>query len=72
VCPVAHYPRLPVELFRLEERAEGYLLVDPDGLATDQRFPDDAAHSKIAALVLLDQLVAAGGPVPTGELTQLQ
>jgi hypothetical protein len=69
---VAHYPRLPVELFRLEERAEGYLLVDPDGLATDQRFPDDAAHSKIAALVLLDQLVAAGGPVPTGELTQLQ
>jgi uncharacterized protein (TIGR02678 family) len=54
--------------FVLEERAEGYLLVDPDGLATDQRFPDDASHPKIAALVLLDHLVAAGGPVPTAEL----
>jgi uncharacterized protein (TIGR02678 family) len=54
--------------FVFEERAEGYLLVDPDGLATDQRFPDDASHPKIAALVLLDQLVAAGGPVPDAEL----
>jgi uncharacterized protein (TIGR02678 family) len=54
--------------FVLEERAEGYLLVDPDGLATDQRFPDDASHPKIAALVLLDQLVAADGPVPDAEL----
>jgi uncharacterized protein (TIGR02678 family) len=55
--------------FVLEERAEGYLLVDPDGLATDQRFPDDASHSKITALVLLDQLVSADGPVPDAELT---
>jgi uncharacterized protein (TIGR02678 family) len=54
--------------FVFEERAEGYLLVDPDGLATDQRFPDDASHPKIAALVLLDQLVAADRPVPDAEL----
>jgi uncharacterized protein (TIGR02678 family) len=51
-----------------EERAEGYLLVDPDGLATDQRFPDDASHPKIAALMLLDDLVSAGGPVPDADL----
>ncbi|MGH3755301.1 MAG: TIGR02678 family protein [Pseudonocardiaceae bacterium] len=54
--------------FVVEERTEGYLLVDPDGLATDQRFPDDASHPKIAALVLLDHLVAVGGPVPGAEL----
>ncbi|MGH4013606.1 MAG: TIGR02678 family protein [Pseudonocardiaceae bacterium] len=54
--------------FLFEERAEGYLLVDPDGLATDQRFPDDSSHPKIAALVLLDQLVAAGTAVPDTEL----
>ncbi|MGH3982040.1 MAG: TIGR02678 family protein [Pseudonocardiaceae bacterium] len=54
--------------FVFEERAEGYLLVDPDGLATDQRFPDDASHPKIAALVLLDDLVSAGGPVLDADL----
>ena len=54
--------------FAFEERAEGYLLVDPDALATDQRFPDDASHPKIAALVLLDHLVASGVPVPDAEL----
>jgi uncharacterized protein (TIGR02678 family) len=54
--------------FVFEERAEGYLLVDPDGLATDQRFPDDASHPKIAALVLLDDLVSAGGPVSDADL----
>lgn len=56
--------------FVLEERAEGYLLVEPDGLATDQRFPDDASHPKVAALVPLDHLVAAGAPVTDGELVQ--
>ncbi|MGH3721982.1 MAG: TIGR02678 family protein [Pseudonocardiaceae bacterium] len=56
--------------FVFEERAEGYLLVDPDGLATDQRFPDDASHPKVAALVLLDHLVAAGTPVADGELVR--
>lgn len=42
--------------FVLEERAEGVLLVDPDGIATDGRFPDDAATAKVAALLLLDEL----------------
>lgn len=42
----------------LEERAEGWLLVDPDAVATDQRFPDDG-HANVAALILLDTLVAS-------------
>ncbi|MGW8884908.1 TIGR02678 family protein [Streptomyces sp. NPDC055749] len=42
--------------FVLEERAEGFLLVDPDAIATDSRFPDDANHAKVAALLLLDVL----------------
>lgn len=44
--------------FVLEERAEGFLLVDPDAIATDSRFPDDANHAKVAALLLLDVLNA--------------
>lgn len=47
--------------FVLEDRAEGMLLVDPDGLATDDRFPGERNHVKHAALLLLDRLVAAGG-----------
>jgi uncharacterized protein (TIGR02678 family) len=54
--------------FGFEERAEGYLLVDPDGLATDQRFPDDGSHPKIAALLLLDDLVSTAGPVRNADL----
>ncbi|MFC9250482.1 TIGR02678 family protein [Amycolatopsis thailandensis] len=42
--------------FVLEERAEGVLLVDVDGLATDERFPDDGSNAKVAALLLLDAL----------------
>lgn len=42
----------------LEERAEGWLLVDPDAVATDQRFPDDG-HANAAALILLDTLLAS-------------
>ena len=42
--------------FLLEERAEGIMLVDPDGLATDSRFPDDAGNAKVAALHLLDSI----------------
>lgn len=45
--------------FLLEERAEGVLLVDPDGLATDSRFPDDANNTKVAALLLLDGMDGA-------------
>ncbi|AXX28286.1 TIGR02678 family protein [Actinosynnema pretiosum subsp. pretiosum] len=53
--------------FQLEERAEGYMLVDPDGLATDSRFPDDST-AKVAALHLLDVLNSASGPVPVAGL----
>ncbi|WP_377273810.1 TIGR02678 family protein [Peterkaempfera sp. SMS 1(5)a] len=47
--------------FELEERAEGWLLVDPAGVATDERFPDDSSHAKVAALLLLETVMAAGG-----------
>jgi uncharacterized protein (TIGR02678 family) len=40
--------------FLVEERAEGVLFVDPDGIATDSRFPDDGGNAKVAALLLLD------------------
>ncbi|WP_240116543.1 MULTISPECIES: TIGR02678 family protein [unclassified Streptomyces] len=45
--------------FLLEERAEGFLLVDPDGIATDVRFPDDTSTARVAALLLLEPLCAA-------------
>jgi uncharacterized protein (TIGR02678 family) len=47
--------------FLIEERAEGMLLVDPDAIATDDRFPEERNHAKHAALLVLDRLVAAGG-----------
>ncbi|MEW1648686.1 TIGR02678 family protein [Streptomyces sp. NPDC091219] len=51
--------------FLLEERAEGFLLVDLDGLATDLRFPDDTSTARVAALLLLEPLCAApGGLLP--------
>ncbi|MFE3263600.1 TIGR02678 family protein [Streptomyces sp. NPDC059215] len=52
--------------FLLEERSEGYLLVDPDGLATDVRFPDDTSTARVAALLLLEPLCAA----PVGMLPE--
>jgi uncharacterized protein (TIGR02678 family) len=51
--------------FVLEERAEGVLLVDVDGIATDFRFPDDAGNAKVAALLLLDSITA---PITTDQL----
>jgi uncharacterized protein (TIGR02678 family) len=45
--------------FAAEERAEGALFIDPDGLATDGRFPDDASTAKVAALLLLDTMDGA-------------
>lgn len=51
--------------FVLEERAEGVLLVDVDGVATDSRFPDDAGNAKVAALLLLESLT---GPSTVEEL----
>jgi uncharacterized protein (TIGR02678 family) len=51
--------------FELEERAEGVLLVDVDGIATDSRFPDDSGTAKVAALLLLDTL---SGPTTVAQL----
>ncbi|MHB2023642.1 MAG: TIGR02678 family protein [Mycobacteriales bacterium] len=42
--------------FELEERAEGLLAVDPDGLATDQRFPAPLGNAHQLALLLVDRL----------------
>jgi uncharacterized protein (TIGR02678 family) len=42
--------------FVVEERAEGVLFIDTEGLATDTRFPDDASTAKVAALLLLDSI----------------
>lgn len=56
--------------FVLEERSEGYLLVDTDAIATDEKFPDDRNHAKVAALLLLDSLVAAETPLTRYELTR--
>jgi uncharacterized protein (TIGR02678 family) len=52
----------------LEERAEGYLVVDADAIATDMRFPDDDSNEKVAALLLLDRL--AEGPATTEDLVE--
>jgi uncharacterized protein (TIGR02678 family) len=51
--------------FVLEERAEGVLFIDAEGLATDSRFPDDASTAKVAALLLLDGI---GGTATTEQL----
>lgn len=52
----------------LEERAEGFLVVDADAIATDTRFPDDDSHAKVAALLLLDRL--ARGPARFQDLVE--
>ncbi|GAA3888709.1 hypothetical protein GCM10022243_62010 [Saccharothrix violaceirubra] len=52
----------------VEERAEGVMLIDPDGVATDNRFPDDSGNAKIAALLLLDVITSAPGPVAVEQL----
>jgi uncharacterized protein (TIGR02678 family) len=52
----------------LEERAEGWLLVDPDAIATDGRFPDDSSHAKIAALALVDRITAERAGVTDEQL----
>ncbi|MBB5960372.1 uncharacterized protein (TIGR02678 family) [Saccharothrix tamanrassetensis] len=54
--------------FLVEERAEGVMLIDPDGLATDSRFPDDFGNAKVAALLLLDVVTSASGPVAVEQL----
>lgn len=47
--------------FELEERAEGLLAVDPDGLATDHHFPAPAGNAHQLALLLLDRLAQPPG-----------
>jgi uncharacterized protein (TIGR02678 family) len=54
--------------FVLEERAEGYLLVDPEAVATDTTFPDGGSTAKVAALLLLDRLNASPEPCTLAEL----
>lgn len=54
--------------FVLEERAEGFLLVDPDSLATDAKFPDDSSTAKVAALLLLEQIQDAPGGATSEQL----
>ena len=54
--------------FVLEERAEGVLLVDPDALATDSRFPDDAGNDRVAALLLLDAINDSAAAMTTEQL----
>lgn len=44
---------------RIEVRAEGVALIDPDGRLSDSRFPAGGTVAQ-AALLLLDRLVAAG------------
>ncbi|GAB6903369.1 TIGR02678 family protein [Kineosporia succinea] len=46
--------------FVLEERAEGYLLVDPEAIATDETFPEGGSTVKVTALHLLDHLQPPG------------
>ncbi|GLY19424.1 hypothetical protein Kisp01_64380 [Kineosporia sp. NBRC 101677] len=55
--------------FVLEERAEGYLLVDPDAIATDETFPEGTSHAKVTALRLLDELQPPGRTRSTAVLT---
>ena len=54
----------------LEERAEGMLAVDTDGVATDMRFPAPAGNAHQLALLLADRLIET---TPSGKrrLTRL-
>lgn len=53
--------------FCLEERAEGYLLVDVRGRATDDVFPGEG-NVKQTALLLLDILLTSAEPLPRSAL----
>lgn len=54
--------------FVLEERAEGVMLIDPDALATDAKFPDDAGTDRVAALLLLDVINESVSPIAVEQL----
>ncbi|HEX2041658.1 MAG TPA: TIGR02678 family protein [Acidimicrobiales bacterium] len=47
--------------FELEERAEGLLAVDPEGIATDRPFPAPSGNAHQLALLLLDRLAEPPG-----------
>jgi uncharacterized protein (TIGR02678 family) len=57
--------------FELEERAEGFVAIDPDGVATDLRFPAPLGNAYQLALLLVDRLVATG-PDGRRQLGQLE
>jgi uncharacterized protein (TIGR02678 family) len=57
--------------FVLEERMEGFLLVDPDSLATDAKFPDDSSTAKVAALLLLEQIQNLPGGATPEQLVEI-
>jgi uncharacterized protein (TIGR02678 family) len=54
----------------LEERSEGMLAIDTDGLATDMRFPAPAGNAHQLALLLADRLTETT-PSGTRQLTRL-
>ena len=54
--------------FALEERADGVMLIDPDAVATDTKFPDDAGTDRVAALLLLDVINAHAAAVTIDQL----
>ena len=54
----------------LEERAEGLLAVDPDGMATDIEFPGPHGNAHQLALLLIEDLVADDGPAGEGVVGQ--
>ncbi|GAB7047714.1 TIGR02678 family protein [Catenuloplanes indicus] len=56
---------------QLEERAEGLLAIDPDAVATDERFPAENSVPGQTALLLLDSILAAHPePVPRAALAE--
>jgi uncharacterized protein (TIGR02678 family) len=52
----------------LEERAEGLLAVDPDGIATDRQFPSPSGNAHQLALLLLDRLAQPPGQLEPATL----
>ena len=58
----------------LEERAEGLVAVDPDGIATDRHFPAPLGNAHQLALLLAERLVSTdpGGGRELGQLSPRQ
>ncbi|OEV13161.1 TIGR02678 family protein [Streptomyces nanshensis] len=57
--------------FVLEERAEGIMLIDPDAIATDARFPDESSTARVAALLLLERIHDVPGGATPEQLTEV-